>query len=75
MQALSRERQWTFFTLFPGNIWTGWADLISFLASALKFFVCLLKMEVSILSPLLVEPLNLSFPGLSALDWGQVSFV
>ena len=40
--ASSEQREkWTFFILFPGSMWTGLEDLISFLAGSLKFFVCL----------------------------------
>lgn len=36
-----RERQWTFFIIiFPGSIWTGWANLISFLVLYIFSFVC-----------------------------------
>lgn len=40
--ASSEQREkWTLFILFPGSMWTGLEDLISFLAGSLKFFVCL----------------------------------
>ena len=39
--ASSEQREkWTLFILFPGSMWTGLEDLISFLAGSLKFLVC-----------------------------------
>lgn len=65
--ASSEQREkWTFCILFPGSMQIDSADLISFLAGSLKFFV-LFKVEVSI-SPLSVEPLHLFFAGFCKLD-------
>lgn len=64
--ASSEQREMgTIFILFPGSIWTGLEDLISFLAGSLKFFVCF-KWEVSI--SLSMQPLYLLFAGFCKLD-------
>lgn len=60
------------FTLMtPWEVWTDSADLISFLASALHFFFCLLKSESFCAAP----ASNLFFPSYLhrsvSLYWGQ----